>query len=164
MMKFKLAVGMLSVFWVCGLAQAQISLPNFPVAIEPRDGCAIPRIDGDKVPFPLKTANTKFELAENETYLLNGFLQKVENRWMFRVDFQSQPWLATSHRIQFPMFPVEIDETPVGLLQPGTLVQMAVVVRKADPLTSGNEMGEPMKLETILPPVKVSVRQGPASF
>ena len=130
-----------------------------PVPIGPVQGCAIPRIDGDKVPFPLKSANTKFELAEDETYLLNGYLLQQERGWAFKIDFQSQPWLATQYRSQFPVFPVDVNASDLLQWTPGQMVQMAVVVRKSTP-TSGNASGDQeftnnFRLESLLPPVKV---------
>jgi hypothetical protein len=125
------------------------------VAIGPSQFCAIPKLDGDKVPFPLKSANTKFELAEDETYLLNGFLVRKDGKVMFKLDFETQPWLATHHREQFPYFPVEADD-PKILTAPDTeLMQMAVVVRRSLTLPGDQEWRDGLKLDVILPPVSV---------
>lgn len=137
-------------------AQAQVTLP--PIAIQPTAGCAIPKLDGDKVPFPLKTANTKFELAENETYLLNGFVSQLDGKPFFKIDFQSQPWLATYHRTQFPYFPIDAEDPAVLSLDPNQLVQMAVVVRRTKASApSGNEYQDGLRLDVIVPPVRVEM-------
>ena len=109
--------------------------------------CLIPKIDGEKVPFPLKSANTKFELAENETYLLNGYIIMNNGVSYFKIDFETQPWLATQQRLLNPYFAVSADVTMVKQYG-GSLVEVAVVVRKPsgavftmDMLTKPKAMG-----------------------
>ena len=111
------------------------------VDLDPKNICVIPKLDGDKVPFPLKGANTKYELAENETYILNGTLVQEEGKIFFRVDFKTQPWLATQKRMQFPMFLVDHNDVSMMKKYGGNLVQMAVVVRKKDVSTSPYGLG-----------------------
>jgi hypothetical protein len=125
------------------------------MVIQPIQGCAIPKLDGDKVPFPLKTANTKFELAENETYLLNGYVVQQEGKPYFKIDFQSQPWLATYSRTQFPFVPVDADDPLVLAMPANQLVQMAVVVRREKAATGGHEYKDGLRFDLIVPPVKV---------
>lgn len=131
---------------------------EFPVpsgTADPRSICVIPKIDGDKVPFPLKTANTKFELAENETYILNGFIVNQDGKAFFRVDFNSQPWLATQKRTQFPFFMIDANDTTLMKKFNGNLVQMAVIVRKKDVSTGGQEWDASLMLDVITTPVVI---------
>ncbi len=120
---------------------------------DPRNVCVIPKIDGDKVPFPLKNANTKFELAENETYILNGTIVTQEGKSFFKVDFNSQPWLATQKRTQFPLFMIDSNDSTMMKKFSGNLVQMAVVVRKQDVSSSGQEWDSSLVLDVIASPV-----------
>lgn len=122
---------------------------------DPKGICVIPKIDGDKVPFPLKSANTKFELAESETYLLNGFITPQDGKLLFKVDFDSQPWLATQKRTQFPYFLINASDTITKRFD-GALVQMAVVVRKSDVSTNGQEWDSSMVLDVITTPVIIN--------
>jgi hypothetical protein len=117
--------------------------------INPGNGCVIPKVDGERVPFPLRKANTKFELAENETYLLNGTIVSRGGRSFFRVDFNSQPWLATERMLQNPFFPVDDSAIQVGQHN-GRLVQLAVVAHMNDQV-SQIEGSTPLKLVPILP-------------
>ena len=139
-------------------AQAQYDGSKFPAPVgnaDPRSVCVIPKIDGERVPFPLRSANTKFELAENETYILNGTIVQQEGKSFFKVDFNSQPWLATQKRVQFPLFMIDgTDATPIGKYS-GNLVQMAVVVRKQDVSTGGREWDSSMVLDVIASPVLI---------
>ncbi len=122
---------------------------------DPKAVCIIPKIDGDKVPFPLKTANTKFELAENETYILNGTLVEMEGKSFFKVDFNSQPWLATQKRSQFPYFMIDHNDVSMMKKYNGNLVQMAVVVRKHDVSTGGVEWDTSLVLNVLAAPVLI---------
>jgi hypothetical protein len=115
--------------------------------------CVIARIESERIPFPIKKANTKFELAENEIYLLNGFLVEIKGKPFLRVDFQTQPWLATEKMLQFPNIP--LDEFRFQVSQyGGRLVQMAVVVRRNDSAFRIEGGEGQMKLDPILPPVR----------
>lgn len=140
-------------------AQAQLGGgQKFPVpagTADPGSMCVIPKIDGDKVPFPLKNANTKFELAENETYILNGFIVQHEGKAFFKVDFNSQPWLATQKRTQFPFFMIDSNDTTLMKKFNGNLVQMAVVVRKKDVSTGGQEWDSSLILDVIANPIVI---------
>ena len=111
--------------------------------------CLIPKLDGEKVPFPLKSANTKFELAENETYLLNGFLLTSNGSTYFKIDFDSQPWLATQQRMQNPYFAVNSDLTMVKQFG-GSLVEVAVVVRKPGAVPSVDMITAPKSITSII--------------
>jgi len=137
------------------LAQAQIQLPK-PVPTKPIPNCVVPKVDGDKVPFPLREANTKFELAENETYLLNGYIVTQQGKTYFKVDFDSQPWLATRKRLQFPYFPLSADDVNQLKLSTTELVQIAVVARKDDLSTQGQEWSSNLTLQMITAPVLVN--------
>ncbi|NDG84999.1 MAG: hypothetical protein EBX52_08190, partial [Proteobacteria bacterium] len=80
--------------WLAGLSvfAGMVSAQVASAQINLQDAaCVVSRLDGERIPFPLKKANTKFELAENETYLLNGTIVEMNGRPYFRVDFQSQP-------------------------------------------------------------------------
>ena len=120
---------------------------------DPHSVCVIPKIDGERVPFPLKSANTKFELAENETYILNGTIVQQDGKSFFKVDFNSQPWLATQKRSQFPFFLIDSNDTTMMKKFSGNLVQMAVVVRKKDVSSGGQEWDSSMVLDVIANPV-----------
>lgn len=117
--------------------------------------CVIPKIDSDKVPFPLKNANTKYELAENETYILNGFIVNQDGKPFFKIDFDSQPWLATQKRTQFPFFMIDSSDTTLMKKFGENLVQMAVVVRKKDVSNNGQEWGSALVLDIIASPVVI---------
>lgn len=139
-------------------AQTQGGGNGFPAPVgsaDPRSTCVIPKIDGERVPFPLKNANTKFELAENETYILNGTIIQQDGKSFFRVDFNSQPWLATQKRTQFPLFMIDGSATTLMTKFNGNLVQMAVVVRKQDVSTGGQEWDSSMKLDVIASPIRI---------
>ncbi len=124
-------------------ARAQINLMN--------SACVIAKVDGERVPFPLRKANTRFELAENETYLLNGMIVQMDGKTYFKVDFQTQPWLETERMLQFPY--LALDEGTVALGQySGQLVQMAVVVRRNTFVSSTEGGTERIRLQPILPP------------
>lgn len=127
-----------------GISGAQVALQN--------SACVIARVDGERVPFPLKKANTKFELAQNETYLLNGTVVSMSGRTFFKVDFDSQPWLETEKMLQFPYIPLDDGSIQVSQYN-GRLVQMAVVARKNDAPGVSEGGGLSMKLSVILPPV-----------
>ena len=142
---------------IANTAHAQTFPDGGPVMPDPHGMCAVPKIDGDKVPFPLKNANTKFELAENETYLLNGTILSQDGKMLFRVDFNSQPWLATQKRAQFPYFLINATDTVVKKLN-GSLVQMAVVVRKNEVAAGGQEYDSGMYLDVIAAPVQIKHR------
>jgi hypothetical protein len=151
----KLAVLILSLFVFAVDASAWARMdPILDVA--PGDVCVIPKIDGDKVPFPLKSANTKFELAENETYILNGTIVELDGKSFFKVDFDSQPWLATQKRTQFPLFLID-HNSDISMMKKygGNLVQMAVVVRKRDVSTNGEEWDSSLVLDLLAAPVLI---------
>jgi len=141
---------------VVGISVARAGIVDTPVITLDSNGvCAIPKIDGDKVPFPLKGANTKYELAENETYILNGTLVQIDGKVYFRIDFKTQPWLATFKRQQFPLFLVDQQDVSVMKKYSGNLVQMAVVVRKKDVSTNGQEWDSSLVLDVLANPVVV---------
>lgn len=150
----KMKIGFLFVLFVVTsfVANAQqFPVPSGPV--DPSSICVIPKIDSDKVPFPLKSANTKFELAENETYILNGFIVNQDGKAFFKVDFNSQPWLATQKRTQFPFFMIDTNDTTMMKKFNGNLVQMAVVVRKKDVSSGGQEWDSSIMLDVITTPI-----------
>jgi hypothetical protein len=133
--------------WATGAgAQAQYLNPN--------PECVISKINDERVPFPLRKANTKFELSENETYLLNGTIVTMSGRTYFKVDFATQPWLETERMLQFPYLLLDDNSVPVGQYS-GRLVQMAVVARKADQSSIAEGGGTRVKLEVILPPAPI---------
>jgi hypothetical protein len=136
--------GVLVGLFAGSVAHAQINLQN--------PACIISRVDGERIPFPLKKANTKFELAENETYLLNGTVIEMNGRPFFKVDFLTQPWLGTERMLQFPYIP--LDETSVSVSQyNGRLVQMAVVARKNDSASIAEGGAGRVRLAPIMPPI-----------
>lgn len=147
----------LSLMWAVS-AQAQVTLPK-PVPTKPIPNCVVPKIDGDKVPFPLRNANTKFELAENETYLLNGFLYQKEGKYYFKVDFETQPWLMTAKRAQFPYFLINPEDADMVKNSGSDMVQMAVVARKNDVSTGSQEWSNNLKLNLITTPVRFTDQQ-----
>ena len=132
------------------LAFAQVRFAH--QSIESSAACVVPKVDGERVPFPLQKANTKFELSENETYLLNGTLVSMNNKTYLKVDFNSQPWLATQKLVQFPYFEIASVNLATVNQMNGRLVQVAVVARRSadTSLEGGNEL----KLNSILPPAK----------
>ena len=123
--------------------------------IKSGSACVVPKLEGERIPFPLRKANTKFELAENETYLLTGMVVMMNGRSYFRVDFNSQPWLATEKMLQNPYFPVDEATISVGQAN-GRLVQVAVVARKNDALSQSEGGNTALKLEPIMPPMSIS--------
>lgn len=96
--------------------------------------CAVPAINKDKVPFPFKTANSKFELAEGETYILKGTVVKVDDLSFFNVDLEAQPWLATKRRVQSPMIYIDSDDQQALQKYSKTqeTIEVAFVYRKAE--------------------------------
>jgi hypothetical protein len=140
---------LLSAALLSASSQAQILKGGYHQA-GPGNGCVIERVDGERIPFPLRKANTKFELAENETYLLNGTIVARNGRSFFKVDFNSQPWLATERMLQNPLFPVDEGTIQVGQYH-GRLVQMAVVAHMNDQRGQIEGGNGPLKLVPILP-------------
>lgn len=160
MKKNKTVITVIALTWLfaAGLvakAQIQDGGVKFPTQPDPHSVCVIPKIDSDKVPFPLKTANTKFELAENETYILNGTIVQQDGKAFFKVDFNSQPWLATQKRSQFPLFLIDANDTTMITKFNGALVQMAVVVRKKDVSSNGQEWDSSLVLDVIANPIAI---------
>jgi hypothetical protein len=139
--------GLLAILLFGGTGFAQVNLVN--------PDCVISKIDGERVPFPLRKANTKFELAENETYLLNGTIVIRGLKPFFRVDFASQPWLETEKMLQFPYIPLE--DLPYAVnAYAGRMVQMAVVARRIPAATPMEGGGAGVALQPILPPVPLN--------
>ena len=139
-------------------AQANDTGSKFPIptgSADPASICVIPKVDGERVPFPLKNANTKFELAENETYILNGTIVQEDGKSFFKVDFNSQPWLATQKRTQFPLFMIDSNDATMMRKFNGNLVQMAVVVRKQDVSSGGQEWDSSLVLDVIASPLVI---------
>ena len=139
-------------------ASAQSNRPQSFIAqnIASTTNCVIPKVEGETLPFPLRMANTKFELSENQTYLLNGTLVQIQGQILFKVDFYSQPWLATEKLMQFPYFPVDAVTAKQANHYVGQLIQIAVVARKNDQDSSGNESANSeIRLSIILNPVNL---------
>ena len=125
-----------------------------PQNVQSTSVCVIPAIDGEHVPFPLRQANTKFELSPNQTYVLNGTLVQLDGAVYFKVDFTTQPWLATEKLLQFPYFPVDSMTAKDVYKYSGKLIQIAVVAQSNEPKSSGDEdQTASMKLSVILNPV-----------
>jgi hypothetical protein len=121
--------------------------------LNPNPECVISKID-ERVPFPIRKANTKFDLSENETYILNGTVVNMSGRTYFKVDFASQPWLETEKMLQFPYILLDDSSVPLGQYN-GRLVQMAVVARKNEVSSVSEGRGGSVKLEVILPPTLI---------
>jgi hypothetical protein len=121
-----------------------------PVNIASTESCLILKMDGERVPFPLQKANTKFALADGETYLLNGTLTILSGKVFLDVDLESQPWLATASVIANPYF--EVDAMDAGSIHhySGKFVQMAVVANREVGTSAGEAPA--MRLSSILPP------------
>jgi len=134
-------------------AFAQEALHSFsPLDLSPTDRCVIPKIDGERVPFPLKAANSKFELAGGETYILNGTLTTSNNKVYLKVDFDSQPWLETDKMRAHPYFEITtMNPSQVGQYK-GELVQVAVVASREGG-SYASSFSQDLKLSPILPPV-----------
>ncbi len=138
-------------------ASAQMHAQGFtPQDVASTSNCVIPKVDGERVPFPLRAANTKFELSENQTYLLNGTLVQINSQVLFQVDFTTQPWLATEKLMQFPYFPVDSLTVKDVLRYKGQLIQLAVFAQKNDIKGSSDEAASAnMKLNLILTPASL---------
>jgi hypothetical protein len=140
------------------LALAMFAMAGGPVFAQMNlstSQCVISKIDGERVPFPLRKANTKFELAENETYLLNGTIVVVNGRTLFKVDFATQPWLETEKMLQFPYIPLD-DATHTVNQFAGRMVQMAVVATKFQTYSPIEGGGTGVSLRVILPPIPMN--------
>ena len=121
--------------------------------IQSTSNCLIPKIDGERVPFPIRSANTKFELSPNQTYLLNGTLVQMQGQVFFKVDFDSQPWLATEKLLEFPYFQMPSVQSRLVTHYSGALVQIAVVAQANDASTDPQESAtSSMQLNLILAP------------
>lgn len=128
--------------------------PFTPQNIQSTPACVIPAIDGENVPFPLRQANTKFELSQNQTYILNGTLVQMKGVVYLKVDFTSQPWLATEKLLQFPYFPMDSISAKDVYKYAGKLVQMAVFTQANSTSNGPNEEETSgLKLSAILSPV-----------
>lgn len=118
--------------------------------------CIIPKLDLDKVPFPIKSANTKFDLAEGETYILNGTVVKKDSKYYFQIDFESQPYLATPNRIANPYFAIDASDFDlIRKVGSGELVQMAVVIKKIVSEISTVTYAKTESLDILAPPVTI---------
>jgi hypothetical protein len=145
-----------SLVLVSGLAasaqQYSRPLPPFtPVDLGSTDTCLIPRVEGERVPFPLQKANTHFELAAGETYLLNGTLAVMNGKVFLKLDFNSQPWLATDRMVSYPYIEVSSIDPNTARSYGGRIVQVAVVAGDND---TAHGVSRPMdlKLRAFLPP------------
>ncbi len=125
---------------------------NAPASAQlPIQYCAVPKTEGDKVPFPRRIANEKFELAEAENYLLSGYIVNIQNHPYFQIDFVSQPWLATQNRIRYPYFPIYTNDAGMVQRYNGARVVMAVIPHKLAAGTSP-DFSSGLVLEMIVPP------------
>jgi hypothetical protein len=115
--------------------------------------CVIPKLSKDKVPFPIADfANTIYELAPGATYVLTGTIVNIKNKPYFQIDFNSQPWLASAARVQYPYLPLNSSDLTMAPKYNGQLVQMAVVARQ-DRATLGETDGvDSMTLDLITGP------------
>ena len=149
-MKTLLSLGLglllVTVSVVCAQTGGQFQVQN----VSPTDDCVIPRVDGERVPFP--KANTKFELAENETYLLNGNLVMMKGKVYLKVDFNSQPWLATDAMVRNPYLLVDAVDPALVARYAGKMVQIAVVAHKHEGAASQPEVMK-TRLLSLLPPL-----------
>lgn len=136
------------------LVQAQQPEGFKAIDVGSTQSCMIPKVDGERVPFPLRNANSKFELAAGETYLLNGTLVMNSGKVFLKVDFNSQPWLATEKMLSFPYFEVSAMNVNVVHQYGGHLVQVAVVARREESCSTHITN---LKLDPILPPSSSSL-------
>jgi hypothetical protein len=133
-------------------ASAQQPVTAFQaVPLASTDSCLIPKLDGERVPFPLKEANTKFELSDGQTYLLNGTLTVDGTKVLLKIDFVSQPWLATPKMLAYPYMEVTSMDASTANQYSGKLVQIAVVAN-----VTGEARLSARTLSPILPPVYTS--------
>jgi hypothetical protein len=113
--------------------------------------CVISRVPPDKIPFPRAyDANTVFELAADETYILNGTIVSVQGQAYFQIDFNSQPWAATKARLANPYFELNQSESLADQYR-GQMVQMAVVARQVK-ILSTNPAQNNLSLDLIVAP------------
>ena len=149
MKKSFIIIGLVLLFGV--QSTKAFSEPGFLAqSLSSTSGCVVPKVNGERVPFPLQKANTKFELSENETYLLNGSLFLINSNTYFKVDFNSQPWLATDKLLHNPYFLIDSMSIAVVARMGGRIVQVAVVARRnVQPIEEG---GHPLKLQSIFNP------------
>ena len=135
----------------CVLQSTSAFAQGYRVNLGSTENCVIPKIDGERVPFPLQKANSKFELAEGETYLINGTLVFLSGQVFLKVDFNTQPWLATSKLVQNPYFPVSSVNPGAVRRYNGRVVQMAVLAQHDTDGSSANGL----KLASIMPPMGI---------
>ncbi len=143
------------------LALALFVLPaaQFAFAAKTTNGvCAIPALDPDKIPFPIKDANTHYELAENENYVLNGFVITMNGQVAFRLDLESQPWLATERRTHYPYFVIDPDHVALVRKFEGQRVQLAVTARHSEVATQGDFWATGVMLSPLIPPIPFESR------
>jgi hypothetical protein len=62
---------------------------------------------GGEVPVPFSQMNQRVELADGETYYLEGRVVISDDQPYFEVDLVKQPWLANQKRKEHPYYPVE---------------------------------------------------------
>ncbi len=154
MKKMNGLMGFILAILVSAQSASALQLPRFTAQeLASTESCVVPKVDGERVPFPLQKANTKFNLSENETYLLNGSLMIMNGQIYFRVDFTSQPWLATQKMVEFPYFVIESISNGTVKRMAGRPVQVAVIARTIP--ESGMGADAKMKLQSILPPVSL---------
>ena len=79
-------------------ASGSIAIPN----------CVVPKVLDEKVPFPGKMANLKFDLSEGQIYLLKGTIERQSGKIYFRIDFEFQPYLATAERMLNPLVMIDL--------------------------------------------------------
>jgi hypothetical protein len=119
------------------------------INVGPSQYCMIPKVDGERVPFPLRNANSKFDLVAGETYLLNGTLVMNSGKVFLKVDFNSQPWLATQAMLSFPYFEISSMNVSTVHQYNGHIVQVAVVAKREESCSTHIAN---LKLDPILPP------------
>ena len=150
MKKVSLGMLVLSFMFVSIGAHAQGGADSYkPFDLSSTEKCVIPKIDGERVPFPGRAVNTKFELAEGESYLLNGTLVVSAGKVYLKVDFGTQPWLETSKMKSHPYFEITSISPATVSQYAGKLVQVAVVTSRDG--VSESQSG--LTLSPILPPV-----------
>ena len=61
---------------------------------------------GGNIPDPLTAFNHHMELADDELYLLTGWIQISRTQVYFRVNLAEQRWLANKARAAAPLYPL----------------------------------------------------------
>jgi hypothetical protein len=70
--------------------------------------------EGIDLPFPFKTINEVYELADGEYYELKGYIRHAGEYYYLKIDFNAHPGLKSYQRMNMPYYLIADDGSMVG--------------------------------------------------